>query len=267
MSSQQSKVPVSLLEARHLAYSYPRGVPAVCDISLEVAPATMTAVIGANGSGKSTLIRMLAGLLRPAAGEILLQGRRLQDWEPRLRAREIAYMPQVTTAAFPFPAIDVVLSGRTPHIASFRLEGRRDRERAMEALESTGAAHLANRPVTALSGGERQMVILARALAQGPRLLLLDEPSTALDLKHRAELMRTLARLRENRGLSVVMITHDLQLTGSLCDRIVALRCGEVIAQGAPDGVLRSEVLADIYNEPNVRAERIGGQTLVWIKA
>jgi iron complex transport system ATP-binding protein len=234
---------------------------------MEVSPASMTAIIGANGSGKSTLIRMLAGLLRPASGEVLLDGVALQKWAPRQRAREIAYMPQSTVTAFPFPVIDVVLSGRSPHVPRFHLESARDRDRAMEALESTGAAHLAGRGFTALSAGERQMVILARALAQEPRLLLLDEPSASLDLKHRASLMRALARLREQRGLSVVMITHDLQLTGSLFDRIVAMRCGEIAAQGAPDEVLRSELLSGVYGEPNVRAQRVAGQTLVWIEA
>lgn len=111
------------------------------------------------------------------------------------------------------------------------------------------------------------MVILARALAQEPRLLLLDEPSTSLDLKHRADLIRTLARLRETRGLSVVMITHDLLLTGSLFDRIVALRSGEVAVQGTPDEVLRSHLLADVYDEPKVRAQRMGSQILVWVEA
>jgi iron complex transport system ATP-binding protein len=254
-------------QARDLTYQYPRGPLAVRRASLEAAPASMTAIIGANGSGKSTLIRMLAGLLRPGSGTVLLDGEALEKWHPRRRAREIAYMPQVTVTAFPFAVVDVVLSGRSPHVPRFHLESTRDRDRAMEALESTGAAHLASRGFTALSAGERQMVILARALAQEPRLLLLDEPSASLDLKHRADLMRTLARLREQRGLSVIMITHDLQLTGSLFDRIVAMRCGEVAAQGAPDEVLRSQLLSEIYGEPNVRAERVGSQTVVWIEA
>jgi iron complex transport system ATP-binding protein len=176
-------------------------------------------------------------------------------------------MPQNTAAAFPFRALDVVLSGRTPHVARWSLETSRDRDRAMEALENVGAAHLAARPITSLSGGERQMVVLARALAQEPRLLLLDEPATSLDLKHRAGLMRTLARLREQRGLSVLMITHDLQLAGSLFDQIIAVRCGEVAAQGNPGEVLQSGVLAEIFDEPNVRAQRVGGQTVVWIEA
>jgi iron complex transport system ATP-binding protein len=257
----------AFFEARHLGYAYPRGPQAVRDISLSIARGSMTAVIGANGSGKSTFVRMLAGLLRPSSGEILLDGLDLAKWQPRLRAREIAFMPQVTFTVFPFRVVDVVLSGRTPHIPQFRLESELDREKAMQALESVGAAHLADRYITALSGGERQMVTLARALAQEPRLLLLDEPSTSLDLKHRAALMRTLARLREQSGLSILMITHDLQLTGSLFDSIVALRCGEVAAQGRPDEVLRSELLAEIYGEPNVRARRIGDQILVWIDA
>lgn len=254
-----------LMEARRLDYSYPAGARAIRDVSLSVEAATMTAVIGSNGSGKSTLIRLLAGLLRPASGTILLDGIPLDAWQPSLRAREIAYMPQTTTTVFPFRAIDVVLSGRTPHTPRFGFESAGDLAIAMEALEAAGAAHLAERCVTALSGGEKQMVILARALAQQPRVLLLDEPAAALDLKHRAELMRTLARLRDTRGLAVVMITHDLQLTGSLFDRILALRCGELAAQGRPEEILQSHLLAEIYDDPNVRAQRIGDQTLVWI--
>lgn len=258
----------SLLEARQLAFKYPGSQSDACSgIGLEITAGSLTALIGANGSGKSTLVRMLAGLLRPDSGEILLDGRPLEQWEPRLRARQIAYMPQTTTTAFPFCAIDVVLSGRTPHMERFHLESSEDRDRAIEALEYAGAAHLADRAVTALSAGERQMVILARALAQEPRLLLLDEPSAALDLKHRAGLIRTLARLREQRGLSALMITHDLQLTGALFDRMIALREGTVHAQGRPEEVLRGELLSQIYEEPNVRAQLIGNQTLVWIDA
>jgi iron complex transport system ATP-binding protein len=258
--------PKPLMEARHLDYAYPDGARAIRDVSLTVEPASLMAVIGSNGSGKSTLIRLLAGLLRPTAGDILLDGIELDRWQPRLRAREIAYMPQATTTVFPFRAIDVVLSGRTPHAPRFGFESDRDRAIAMESLEAAGASHLAERPVTALSGGEKQMVILARALAQQPRVLLLDEPAAALDLKHRAELMRTLARLRDTRGLSVVMITHDLQLTGSLFDRILALRCGELAAQGSPDEILQSALLAKIYDDPKVRTQRIGDQTMVWVE-
>jgi iron complex transport system ATP-binding protein len=256
----------ALLEARHLDYAYSGGPLAVRDVSLAAQPHSMLAVIGANGSGKSTLIRLLAGLLRPATGSILLDGTPFERWQPRLRAREIAYVPQATSMAFPFRAMDVVLSGRMPHLGPFQLEGARDRQKAQDALAMVGAEHLAGRAFTGLSGGERQMVILARALAQDPRLLLLDEPSAALDLKHRAALIRALARLRDTQGLSVVMVTHDLQLTGLFFDRILALRCGQIAAQGTPEEVLQSHLLAEIFDDPAVRAQRMGGQTFVWVE-
>ena len=257
-------MPRPWFEALHLDFAYANGPLVVRDVSLTSAPGSMTAVIGANGSGKSTLIRMIAGLLRPRAGTIALDGVSLDKWEPRMRARQIAYVPQSTTTAFPFQVIDIVLSGRTPHAPKFRFEGPQDAEKAMEALENTGAAHLASRAFTSLSGGERQMVILARALAQEPQLLLLDEPSSSLDLKHRADLIRTLSRLRESKHLSVIMITHDLQLTGTF-NQLVALRCGEVAASGTPNEVLRDHLLRDIYGDPNVRAQRMGDQTVVWV--
>jgi iron complex transport system ATP-binding protein len=251
-------------EAQGLEYAYAGGPVVVRDVSLMVAPGSMTAVIGANGSGKSTLIRVLAGLLRPLAGKILLDGVLLDDWQPRLRARQIAYVPQSTSTAFPFQVMDLVMSGRTPHTLRFRFESAHDAEKAQEALETVGAAHLASRCFTSLSGGERQMVILARALAQEPRLLLLDEPSSSLDLKHRADLIRTLTRLRETKHLSVIMITHDLQLTGSF-DQLLALRSGEVVAAGTPDEVLKDHLLREVYGDPNVRSQRVGDQTLVWV--
>ncbi len=253
-----------LMEARDVRFTYGGATPALCGVSLQFEARSMTAIIGANGSGKSTLIRLLAGLLKPDAGEIRLEGKPLRQWEPRARARRIAYVPQSMMLSFPFPALDVVLSGRTPHVGSFRLEGEADRAKAREALETVGAAHLADRYVTALSGGERQMVMLARALAQEPELLLLDEPSASLDLKHRAALIRTLARLRAANGLSVVMVTHDLPLTSAVFDRIVALRCGEIAAQGTPAEVLARDRLVEIYGDPGVHSMRVGQQTVVW---
>jgi iron complex transport system ATP-binding protein len=252
------------LEARNLNYSYGNGRLAVRDLSMAVQQGAMTAVIGANGSGKSTLIRMFASLLQPGSGEILLDGKPLRQWDPRLRAREIAYMPQTTATAFPFQVIDMVLSGRTPHTMRFRFESAADMDKAMEALEAAGAANLASRAFTSLSGGERQMVTLARALAQEPRVLLLDEPSSALDLKHRADLIRTLVRLRDTQRLSVVMITHDLQLTGTF-DQVVALHQGAVAAAGTPQEVMHDKLLREIYDDSNICSQRVGDQTLVWV--
>ena len=251
-------------EACNLTYAYGNGPLVVDDVSLSAASGTMTAVIGSNGSGKSTLIRMLAGLLKPLSGSILLGAISLDAWEPRLRAREIAYVPQSTATVFPFPVIDLVLSGRSPHATRFRFESKHDVQKATEALELAGGAHLAARPFTSLSGGERQMAILARALAQEPRFLLLDEPSSSLDLKHRAALIRTLLQLRQDRNLGAIMVTHDIQLAGAF-DRIVALRCGKVAASGTPEEMLNDRLLRDIYGDPNLRTQRMGTQTLVWV--
>jgi len=254
----------SCFEARRLEYAYGAGPLAVRNVSLTSAPGSMTAVIGANGTGKSTLIRMLAGLLRPRSGTIALDDLPLADWQPRLRARQIAYVPQSTATAFPFPVLDIVLSGRTPHAPKFRFENPQDTQVANESLDAVGAAHLAGRCFTDLSGGERQLVILARALAQEPRFLLLDEPSSSLDLKHRADLIRTLARLRKTKNLSVIMITHDVQLTSAF-DQLLALRRGEVAALGTPDEVLRDPILRDVYDDPKVHAQNMGDRTLVWV--
>jgi iron complex transport system ATP-binding protein len=254
----------ALIEARNVGFTYRGGQTALRDVSLSIAPESMTALIGANGSGKSTLIRILAGLLAPAAGEVSLRGRVLAAWDGRARAREIGYVPQAANVVFPFTAIEVVLSGRMPYLRPLRFESTADYAKAIEALEAVGADHLAHRSVTALSGGERQLVMLARALAQEPSMLLLDEPSAALDLKHRAALMRTLARLRTASRLAVVMVTHDLQLAGASCDRIVALHEGAVAADGGPDDVLESRLLARVFGDSGVRTVRIDSQILVW---
>ena len=254
-------------EAQGLDYRYGDGPLVVRGVSFHLERGRMMAVIGANGSGKSTLLRMLAGLLRPAAGETRLEGRALASLPARARAREIAYVPQSGLPVFPFAALEVVLSGRSPYLGTFGFENRRDRQRALAALDAIGALHLAGRRVTDLSGGERQMVALARALAQEPRLLLLDEPSSALDLKHRTGLVRALARLRDEQGLTAILVTHDLGLLGSRFDRVLALRGGEVAAEDTPDQVLESALLAQIYDEPNVRAGRIGGRSVVWVEA
>jgi iron complex transport system ATP-binding protein len=253
-----------LVEAKSVRFAYPGGPPVICGVSLSAAPASLCAVIGSNGCGKSTLVRMFAGLLTPGEGEILLNGAELRTLARRDAARLVAYVPQSSNLAFPFTALEVVLTGRSPYTPRFRFEDVRDREIAFQALEMVEAAHLANRRVTELSGGERQMVSVARALAQQPGCLLLDEPSAALDLKHRALLVRTLSMLRERQGLTAIVVTHDLHLIDPVFDYVFALRRGELIAEGAPAAVLTDAVLALVYNDPYVRTRRIEGRTLIW---
>jgi iron complex transport system ATP-binding protein len=256
--------PAPLLEARDVRFAYTPAAPVIRGVSLAVPPATLCGIIGANGCGKSTLIRLFAGVLQPAAGSILLNGIALRSIGAREAAKRIAYVPQATAAAFPFTALEVVLTGRSPYSPRFGFESETDREIARQALATVGALPLAARQITELSGGERQMVSLARALAQEPDCLLLDEPSAALDLKHRAALVRTLARLRDTRGLAAIVVTHDLHLMDPVFDRVLALRRGEVIAEGNPREILREEVLAGVYDDAHVRATCVGGHTLIW---
>jgi len=250
--------------ARHVEFGYTPAAPVIRDISLEVTPGKLCALIGANGCGKSTLVRLFAGLLAPLKGEIVFQGKPLGSLPRREAARQIAYVPQNTAMAFPFTVLEVVLTGRSPYTPRFRFEDEKDRARAMEALDIVDAAHLAARPVTELSGGERQMVAMARALAQDPQFLLMDEPSAGLDLKHRAGLARTLAALRDTRGLTSLVVTHDLHLIDPLFDYVFALRRGELLAQGKPTDLLTDKVLADIYEDQHVRTRRVDGRTLIW---
>jgi len=253
-----------ILETQNVEFAYFPGASVVRGVSLRVNPGKLCALIGANGCGKSTLIRLFAGLLAPAKGEILFSGARLRSIPRRDAARQIAYVPQAIAMVFPFTVLEVVLTGRSPHTPRFHFEDESDRERAMEALARVDAAHLAARRVTELSGGERQMVAVARALAQQPQCLLLDEPSAALDLKHRAALVRTLAALRDSQGLTAFVVTHDLHLIDPLFDYVFALRCGALEAEGTPTEILTDRVLARVYDDPHVRARRVEGRTLIW---
>jgi iron complex transport system ATP-binding protein len=253
---------VPLIEARQLSFAY-SSFPVVVDVSLAVPRGAMGALIGANGSGKSTLIRLLAGLLEPASGEVIFNNAPLENLQARERAKRIAYVPQSSATVFPFTALEVVLTGRSPYSGRFRFESSRDEQIALAALDALDAAHLSARQITELSGGERQLVTVARALAQEPEVMLLDEPASALDLKHRTQLARALRRLRDERGIAVLMITHDLMLLDSAADLIFAMKCGRLVASGAPEIVLDDSVLGEIYDAP-VRTMRSDGRTFVW---
>lgn len=251
-----------IVEARNLVFAY-GAIPVISNISLSLPRGAIGALIGANGSGKSTLIRLLAGLLTPASGEILIEGIPLASIALRERAKRLAYVPQSTATVFPFTAIEVVLTGRSPYSGRFNFESKDDEEVALAALDSLDAAHLANRPVTELSGGERQLVTVARALAQDPDVMLLDEPASALDLKHRTQLARALRRLSEKRGIAALMITHDLMLLDSAADLVFAMKCGQMISTGKPESVLVQPVLSEIYDSL-VRTERSHDRIFVW---
>ena len=257
----------ALLEARSLHFAYPatRNAPDVVrGASLTIERGTLAALIGANGSGKSSLVRLLAGTLTPRSGAIFFDGEPLLAIDPRKRATRIAYVPQTINSVFPFTALEVVLTGRNPYAGRFRFETANDEEIAREALRAVDASHLVLRPVTELSGGERQMVALARALAQKPQCLLLDEPSSALDLKHRTALLRHLRRLRDEKAIAALVVTHDLGSLDPAFDTVFAMRSGEVVAHGTPADVLQDEILRGVYGDEHVRARRVFNRTFVW---
>ena len=252
------------LVAEDLYFRYHPEVTVVNRTSLAIARGSFSGLIGSNGSGKSTLLRLLAGILTPAGGRIMLGGVELQDIPPRERATRLAYVPQKQTLVFPFTALEVVLTGRTPYNSRFRFESDSDRMIAFDALAAVGASNLASRPITELSVGEQQLVSVARALAQETEILLLDEPSAALDLKHRAQLLSALRRLRDERELTVLIVTHDLQMLDRSFDYLYGMRDGRVTIQGLPQDVLQNETLALIYEDDRVRTAEIDGQTVVW---
>jgi iron complex transport system ATP-binding protein len=254
---------MSILTGEGLSFSY-GSLEVVRDLSLSLARGSFAGLIGPNGCGKSTLLRVLAGILDPSKGRVLYEGRNLHSIPRRERATLIAYVPQQQRNVFPFTALEVVLTGRTPYGSRFRFESESDREIAMRALSDLGASHLASRHVTELSGGEQQMISVARALAQSASILLLDEPAASLDLKHRAQLGSALRRLREERGLTALVVTHDLQMLDSSFDALYAMREGSIVAHGSPSEVLREEVLSRAFDDSRVRIGLLEGRTFVW---
>jgi len=235
------------------------------DVSLTVERGALTGLLGPNGCGKTTLLKLMAGVLHPQHGTIAFDGCALADIPRRELARHIAVVPQETHPAFDYRVLEMVLMGRHPHLGTFALEGPADLAIAHDALGATGTAHLAARSYMSLSGGEKQRVIIASALAQQPDVLLLDEPTASLDLAYQLEVAALLARLNRERGVTIVVATHDLNLAASICGTLVLVRGGRMLAQGTTDGVLTSDAIRQLYDvDADVRFhDRSGHLTVV----
>src|SRR5260221_8872516 len=208
------------------------------DVSLALAGGEIVGLIGPNGAGKSTLLRLLSGLWKINAGEIRLCGQRLQAFRPREIAQLIGQVQQVSTLDAPFSVQDVVAMGRNPYLGRFQIEGPRDRQAVTEAMQETHTLELAERTINTLSGGERQRIFLARALAQEPSILLLDEPTSNLDMRHQIEILAVVQRLAQERNLAVMIAIHDLSLAARFCKRLILMNAGQVVADGTPESVL-----------------------------
>ncbi len=229
-------------------YSGEQAAFSLANVSVEITPGSLTGLLGPNGCGKTTLLKLLCGVLRPQGGTIALDGRLLASLTRRELARRVAVVPQETHPAFDYSVMEMVLMGRHPHLGAFQLEGPADFAIARESLTVTGTADLADRNYMTLSGGEKQRVVIASALAQATELLLLDEPTASLDLGYQLEVASLLARLNRERRVTMVLATHDLNLAASLCDRLVLLRGGRVLAQGATNDVLTGAMVQQLYD-------------------
>lgn len=237
-----------MLQATDLYFSYKE--PIIKRVSLELAAGELLVILGPNGAGKSTLVRLLAGLLSPQQGTIQLATRPLNSYSRREIARYIGYVAQETKVEFPLTALEFVLQSRFSHSAGWGFEQPQDLEIAQQAMNLTDTFPFSNRPINALSGGERQRVFLARALAQQPKLLILDEPTANLDIAHQVATVKLLRKLAQEQQLAILLITHELNLAAQVASRILLMQSGEVVICDTPTKVLQKEILERVFQIP-----------------
>jgi iron complex transport system ATP-binding protein len=236
--------------AQDLTVRYPGGGrPALDGVSMDVPDGSLYTVLGPNGSGKSTLMKALLGVLPAAAGDVLVDQRPTGAWSRRELARSVGVVPQAETIAFPLRVREMVAMGRYPHLGPLGSERDADRRAIARALEECDVTDLAERDVMTLSGGELQRVRIARALAQEPRALVLDEPTASLDIRHEMAILELL-RSSADAGMTVLVVTHGLDLAARFSDRMLLLAKGRVAAEGLPADVMRSDVLEEVYRWP-----------------
>ena len=234
-----------MLEARNLAFGFP-GRTVGREVSFSLAAGEVVCVLGPNGGGKTTLFRTLLGLLAPHGGSISLDGHALETLSRKEIARRVGYVPQGQAGGFAYTVLEVVLMGRTAHLGAFAAPGERDRRVALGALETLGIGHLAARPVTEVSGGERQLALIARSLAQEPRLLVMDEPTASLDFGNQVRVLQSVSSLADA-GISILFASHDPDHAFLAAHRALLLAEGRAIALGAPAEVIRPDTLERLY--------------------
>ncbi|TFV67773.1 UNVERIFIED_ORG: ABC transporter ATP-binding protein [Bacillus sp. AZ43] len=251
------------LAAEHVTLAYDERV-VVRDLDLQLTEGSFTAIVGPNGCGKSTLLRALGRLMRPTGGQVLLDGRAIARIPTREVAKVLGLLPQAPVAPDGLTVAELVARGRHPHQSWLRQWSRDDEAVVAEALAWTDMAELGERPVDELSGGQRQRAWISMALAQGTDLLLLDEPTTYLDLSHQIDVLELVGRLHAERGRTVVVVLHDLNLAARYAQRLVAMKDGDLVAAGTPSEVLTEQLLADVFDlEARVVPDPVTGTPMV----
>jgi len=259
---QASRQTEPALRIEGLSFGYGRQ-EVISDLGLEVPAGTFCCLMGPNGSGKTTLLQLASGALVPNSGRIEIFGRSLTDWDRRSLARQVAVVPQRFELGFPFTVEEVVLLGRVPHRGPLALDRPVDRDVARQAMRATGIEHLAARRMSELSGGEFKRVVVAKALAQQPRLLLLDEPAAHLDIRHQVALYELIARVRTEFGTSVLAAVHDLNLAAAYGQRFALLKAGRLLRQGSLEQVMTYSNLKQAFDiEIYVGVNELNGQRL-----
>ena len=248
------------LENIHFRY-YPDDPNVLTDLSLDIPAGKVTAILGPNGTGKTTLLHILLGLLKPFQGNVKVAGKSHREYSRQNLSQMIGLVPQFESIPFNFSVFEYVLLGRSPYLKPFQLPGEEDVRIAEDALESAGIQHLAEKPVTEISGGERQLVHISRVFAQQTRILLLDEPTAHLDLENQNRILKLLKQM-SSRGKTAVLTTHDPNAAIFAADYFVLMNRGNIAAQGDLSQVITAENLSMIYRTP-IRVEQTNGYTMV----
>jgi iron complex transport system ATP-binding protein len=255
------------LEVQQLRLAYGRH-SVISDLSFQVTPGEMVGLIGPNGSGKSTVIKALSHVISPASGKILLDGKEIATIRRSDMARMVGVVPQIPLLPSSFTAFEIVLMGRNPHLGLMQRESSRDMAIAWDAMGRTHTRSFADRKVGELSGGEIQRVVIARVLAQQPKSILLDEPTSSLDINHQVEILDLIKDLCRADNLAVVISLHDLNLAAQYCDRLIMIHQGHVHAQGMPAEVINATNIEEVYGaEGCVYAHPINGLPTVLLQA
>lgn len=224
--------------------------PVLKDLNFSITDGEFIGIIGPNGAGKSTLLKLIDRLISPNKGNVSLRGKPLKIYSPKELARLIGYVQQDFTTTFNYTALDIVLMGRFPHQKALAFDSAEDVQISLRAMETTDCHYLKDREFHTLSGGERQRVVLASALAQEPQILLLDEPTSALDLKHQIHFYQILLKLKHERNMTILTVTHDINLAAQFCQRIIILKEGVLVADGMTREIMQKEVLQHTYDIP-----------------